>query len=136
VDWGEPFSSILAAFRVIVFDLDLIQYECIASPRPVSRYAAKVSAMPFLLLSYSAIAAGLAMPGRLKTMLKAGGVHVQFQTWTNGAGTLMLICFISLAVISAEPFRCIPHPSGETTLHSYMDILCGTARTLIRVPFL
>merc|ERR1719502_794386 len=44
---------------------------------------------------------------------------------TNGIGTLGLIFFITLSIVSAQPFQCFMHPTGQTTVAKFMDIRCG-----------
>ena len=38
IDWGHPFDKVLVALRMIVIDLDLLRFECVAGTQPVARY--------------------------------------------------------------------------------------------------
>ena len=113
VDWGPPFTDILRILSVIAFNLDFMKVECVVERTAVMDYFLKVVAFPACIVLYALVCCVMHFArkdGIWQLRKEHTPVKVGIISCTNGIGTFSLMFFISLAIISAEPFQA-PQPT-------------------------
>jgi hypothetical protein len=115
LDWREPFSSLLNMLSVVVFDVQLIQIECIiGEDSPTKNYLFRLCAYPVIaFLLYLALLFPVARRQK-----------VEWDFISNSQGLLLLVGYIALVLIVAEPFQCLKNPNGSFTLASNPSVIC------------
>ena len=129
IQWGEPFSGLLASMDIFAFDLDLISVSCVAPMGPVSNFAMRT----LLVLVFFGVAClihfifiatqrqkGLQLSAWARWVLIVLGSGVLGST----VGTFFMVFFISVCSSLLAPFRCFTHPNGDSTVQAYHSVRC------------
>ncbi|CAE7337327.1 RPS6 [Symbiodinium natans] len=117
IEWGEPFSGILASLDLFAFDLDLISISCVAPMSPVSSFTMR-TLLVLVLFSVACLVHFLFVACNRQAGL-------QLNVLGSTIGTLFMVFFISVCSSLLAPFRCNVHPNGLATVQAYHQVLCN-----------
>jgi len=117
IEWGEPFSSLLASMELLAFDLDMISISCVAPMSPVMKFTMRT----LLVLLFFAVAGVV----HVAYVAFKGGGGLRLSLLARTIGTLFMVFFISLCSSLLAPFRCNWHPNGLGTVQAYNEVFCN-----------
>lgn len=139
IEWGSPFSDILAAMELLAFDLDMVSISCVAPMSPVAKFTTRTLLVLLFFAMAGLVHVGYLAYKRAKTL--------QLGLLGRTVGTLFMVFFISLCSSLLAPFRCNMHPNGRWTVQTYHQVFCngqdehlamvlvGTAACLLPICF-
>jgi len=116
VDWVQPIRGFLNIVSVISFDLDVLHISCMFPDSNVlGKYVLKVFIFP------TGIAILCLIFFIMKTVFKQ---KVNLDHIVNSVGLLFLVLFLTLAMLSLNPFHCVSSPNGTMSLASNPSVIC------------
>ena len=120
--WPAPLDSLMEVMKLFVFDLSVIQVNCLSGASPMAMYAPS-ALMIFLFPGILMVMFGLSHA--LQTVTKKAP-WTKAKTW-NTIGAMMQAGFITCCGVVMQPFICFPHPDGGTSVLLYPSLECGTS---------
>jgi len=117
INWPGFLPDLLAFFRLFMFDLDIIRWECALSPGMLLKYFVRAILPAMIALSYAV----------LYILSSAVGKPLVKSKVINSTGSLLQVLFMSISMNSFVPFQCYSHmiPSSESSMLKYPAVLCG-----------
>jgi len=122
VVWESPLSDIMEAMKIFAFDVELLNFECVWSPEPTSRYYFRL-AIPVVAIL---VLLGLYYLSRFLCMLSRGKIAPWLLTKTcNTIGQIFQAVYIGIILVAMLPFQCYAHPMGKSSMRKFPDVICG-----------
>lgn len=116
VEWPEHLQGFLAAFKVLLLDIDNYSFSCFAGADSSLRYSVSVSfflGQAWLVLNYFG---SKLLPARYRW-----GGSKAFSTM----GQFWQVGFSTMSTVSLAPLTSYTHPNGLQSLLKYPNIICG-----------
>ena len=117
--WPEDFQAILKFASLFLFDVDVLQFECLFGFGHVAKYLLSVLGPAVLILGY------FALYGVSKVL--PGEYQMQWSPTVNAAGTVSQIVFIELISIAMTPWQRLTQPTGADSVFKYPSVDFGTS---------
>ncbi|CAK9023182.1 40S ribosomal protein S6 [Durusdinium trenchii] len=125
IEWGSPFSDILAAMELLAFDLDMVSISCVAPMSPVAKFTTRTLLVLLFFAMAGLVHVGYLAYKRAKTL--------QLGLLGRTVGTLFMVFFISLCSSLLAPFRCNMHPNGRWTVQTYHQVVWKLNLNVLRL---
>lgn len=117
LEWGPPFSSMVALLRELTFNFELVRFSCFVNDQPVLKLMSKVLAPIALVLTFGLVAL-------FDRWLRPSAAH-SADAWLNCVGLLIYCLYTSLALAALSPFLCFAQLGGQqTSLYDAPEVIC------------
>ena len=128
----QPLRGFLSVLEVFAFRLDMLDIACLLGPNTLSsRYVLELSLMPLAWALLALVAGCAALSPRLRRKC-----FLNVPCLLNTCGTLFSTFFISMSMLSVEPFRCEEQPTRQLALVRDLTVECwqpGPHRGLVAI---
>jgi len=119
VEWGSPFVEVLNVMKLLVFDVELLQVECVYPSTAISRYTMRILIPLITVVAYVGC---YVVSKTLLPMIKKPSW--EFPKTVNSAGQIWNAMYITITMTAFLPFQCYSHPNGQSSLLKFPDVLC------------
>jgi len=113
IKWVEPIASLQRVLAV--FTLDVFRLDCTLDP------GLEAVQYVLILISYPAFALLLQLCFFLFSRLHR---RVPFEDQLNAQGTVLVLTYLPILMISLKPWHCSPNPDGTHSVKSMPDMQC------------
>lgn len=125
--WPDDFKAILKVASLFLFDLDVMQFECLAPVEQLTKYFMSVLAPMVLIGAYfGCFAVSQVLPSDYK---------MQWSPTVNAAGTIIQVVFIQLVTIAVSPWQKLTQPTGKDSVFKYPSVDFGTGEHGLMMGF-
>jgi len=118
VTWVEPIRRLLRFTELFLFDMELLNIECVASVDPVQKFTLQVCALgvalAMMLLTHCAIT----------VVFHRAAFRERQNALLASVGTILLAFYISVVTAVLGPFQCMDNPNGKSTVRAYPSVVC------------
>jgi len=119
IPWGHPIKAMLTAFRVISFDIEILQVACVVVVSSVASFAMRLSALFGFLMCMVVIHFAW-------VCLRHAGKNIASHNSSLVCilGTIVMVFLTSIVNASVAPLQCIEQPNGLATVLAYPGVIC------------
>jgi len=122
VIWESPASDVMEAMKIFAFDVELLSFDCFWSSDPTTRYYFRLmipimAAVGFSTCHAASISLAKVTGGRIKPWI--------LPKTCNSIGQVIQALYIGIALAAMLPFQCYQHPTGESSMRKFPEVICG-----------
>lgn len=120
--YEEPLQTMFRVVRIFAFDLEeVLLLGCIGSMSSAAQFVGKVGCIVVVVLF-------VALVHVCSVLLRHRGHFFERKpVLVAAAGTLAMICYITITLTILQPFQCTQNPNGMWTTRAYEDVICWSA---------